>query len=106
MYNLENMTDQPQSQDNPTNLVQVNSSTGNQQDYQTFEVNSKPSISIVFEDDALDKLQDLAEYLGISQDDIPNVLIKGMKLIDLIKDGGKLIYEKDGKQAVIDIKDL
>lgn len=64
---------------------------------------------VTFGNGALRKLKELAAYLSIPEDKLGEVLVKGMKIIDAVKDSGedKIIIEtKEGKREVINIKDL
>ncbi|MBP8591053.1 hypothetical protein KBI33_01115 [Candidatus Shapirobacteria bacterium] len=64
---------------------------------------------VSFGNSALKKLKELANYLSISEDKLGDVLVKGIKIIDAIKDAGeyKIIIEtKDGKREVINVRDL
>jgi hypothetical protein len=64
---------------------------------------------VSFGNGALKKLKELATYLSIPEDKLGEVLVKGMKIIDAVKDAGedKIIIEtKEGKREVINIKDL
>ncbi|TAL19299.1 hypothetical protein EPN90_03985 [Patescibacteria group bacterium] len=64
---------------------------------------------ISFGNGALKKLKGLAVYLGVSEEKLGDVLVKGMKVIEVAKDygDGKICLEdKDGKKIVISVKDL
>ncbi|HBH46874.1 MAG: hypothetical protein A2445_05665 [Candidatus Jacksonbacteria bacterium RIFOXYC2_FULL_44_29] len=69
----------------------------------------KERFDISFGNGALKKLKELANYLSISEDRLGDILVKGMKIIDAVKDAGedKIIIEtKDGKRETINIRDL
>lgn len=64
---------------------------------------------ISFGNGALKKLKELASFLSISEDRLGEVLVKGIKIIDAVKDAGEdkiIIESKDGKRETISIKDL
>lgn len=61
--------------------------------------------SVGFRNGALAKIKELATKLGISHDDLGEVLIKGVKLIDL-SSGGKIIIEKGDERLEVDLKTL
>ena len=63
--------------------------------------------TVTFTNGALQELKDVAEYFGIARDsnDIGDVLIKGLKLISLSKDG-KIFIEKDKERLEVDPKKL
>lgn len=67
------------------------------------------SFSVVFSGGALKKLKELASYLSISENDLGDVLMKGMKIIDAVKDSGEqtiVIESGDGKREIINVRDL
>lgn len=69
----------------------------------------KERFDISFGNGALKKLKELASFLSISEDKLGEVLIKGMKIIDAVKDAGEdkiVIESKDGKRETISIRDL
>ncbi len=64
---------------------------------------------VSFGNGALKKLKELGVYLSVPEDKLGEVLIKGMKIIEVAKDygDGKLcIEDKDGKKVLIDVKEL
>lgn len=69
----------------------------NQDDIQEF--------TITFKNGALEKLKELAKYLGISEDNLGEVLIKGLHIIEIAKDG-KLLIEKKKECLTINLKKL
>lgn len=69
----------------------------------------KERFDISFGNGALRKLKELATYLGVSEEKLGDVLIKGMKIIEVAKDygDGKICLEdKDGKKTTVSVKDL
>ena len=60
--------------------------------------------TITFSNGALTKLRELAEFLGTEQ--LPEVLLKGMKLLDIAKDNKIVKEAPDGKRYNIDVKEL
>ena len=72
--------------------------------------NSKPDrFDVSFGNGALKKLKELGVYLSVPEDKLGEVLIKGMKIIEVAKDygDGKLcIEDKEGKKVLIDVKEL
>ena len=69
----------------------------------------KERFDISFGNGALKKLKELANYLGVSEEKLGDVLVKGMKIIEIAKDhgDGKLCLEdKDGKKIIVSVKDL
>lgn len=72
--------------------------------------NSQPDrFDVSFGNGALKKLKDLGVYLSVPEDKLGEVLIKGMKIIEVAKDygDGKLcIEDKEGKKVFIDVKEL
>lgn len=69
----------------------------------------KERFDISFGNGALKKLKELANYLSVPEDKLGDILVKGMKIIDAVKDAGedKIIIEtKDGKRETINIRDL
>lgn len=74
----------------------------------TMPPEEKERFDVSFGNGALKKLKELAKYLGVSDDGLGEVLIKGMKAIEFSKDygDGKFSFEKDGKKITIDVKDL
>lgn len=75
----------------------------------TPESEDKERFDISFGNGALKKLKELAVYLGVSEEKLGDVLIKGMKIIEVAKDygDGKICLEdKDGKKTIVSVKDL
>lgn len=66
-------------------------------------VTKKDTFSVSFYGNALLKIKELALSLNIPDDNLTEVLVKGIKIIDLARDG-KLIIEKGNERLVIDIK--
>ena len=60
---------------------------------------------VTFRNGALLKLKELAGYLNIPEENLGEVILKGMKLIDTAKDG-KIIIEKGKDKFEVDIKRL
>ena len=61
--------------------------------------------AVIFKKDALEKLKELALFLGISEAELGNVLIKGLHLIDMAKEG-KIFIERKNDCFEVDIKKL
>ena len=66
---------------------------------------SKDEFSVTFKNGALSKLKELARQFGISDEQLGDVVIKGIKVIELAQDG-KLILEKDNTTFEIDLKKI
>jgi hypothetical protein len=69
----------------------------------------KERFDISFGNGALKKLKELGVYLAVPEDKLGEVLIKGMRIIEVAKDygDGKLcIEDKEGKKVLIDVKEL
>ena len=69
----------------------------------------KERFDVSFGNGALKKLKELAVYLAVPEDKLGEVLMKGMKIIDAVKDAGEdkiIIESKDGKRETISIRDL
>ncbi len=60
---------------------------------------------VTFKNGALERLKKAASDLGVSEDNLGDVLIKGLKLIEAAKEG-TLTIEKGKERYVIDIKRL
>lgn len=56
--------------------------------------------SVVFRNGGLEQLKEAAHVLGISEDDLGTVLMKGVKFIILSKNGKVIIDEKDATLEV------
>lgn len=71
--------------------------------------NIEERFDISFGNGALRKIKELALFLSIPDDQLGDVLTKGIKIIDAVKDSGSdvvIISSKDGKQETVNIKDL
>ena len=69
----------------------------------------KERFDVSFGNGALRKLKELAAYLGVPENKLSEVLMKGVKIIDAVKDASEdkiVIESKDGKREVISIRDL
>lgn len=64
-----------------------------------------PKYTLTFTNGALAKLKDLATKLGVSEDNLSEVVVKGMKVLDLANDG-KLVVDKGEEKLEIDLKSL
>lgn len=62
--------------------------------------------SVTFRNGALERLKKVAADLGVTEDQLGNVLIKGLKLIDMGKEGNNITIEKDKQKYVIDLRSL
>lgn len=60
---------------------------------------------VIFKKEALAKLKELATFLDIPEEKLGDVLIKGLHVVDMAKDG-KIIIETKGERLEIDIKKL
>jgi hypothetical protein len=69
------------------------------------ESDDDTEFGIIFKHEALKKLQELGAWLGIPKDRLGDVLVKGLHIIDLAKDG-KLIIEKPKQRLEVDLKEL
>ena len=79
------------------------------QNISTAPAEEKERFDISFGNGALKKLKELADYLGVSEDKLGDVLVKGMKIIEVAKDYGEgkiYLEDKDGKKTVVSVKDL
>ena len=65
--------------------------------------NGESEFVVTFRNGALKKLKELAIDLEISEDELGDVLQKGLKIIELAKDG-KLVIEKNKERYEIDLK--
>lgn len=59
---------------------------------------------ITFRNGALKRLKKVAADLGISENNLGEVLTKGINLIDIAKVGTIITIKKDGKEYVIDLR--
>ncbi len=66
---------------------------------------NKEEFTITIKNGALVKLKELASWLEIPEDKLGDILVKGMKVIELAKDG-KLIVEKGNERLEIDLKKI
>lgn len=62
------------------------------------------AFNVTISNGALVKLKELAEFLGT--DKLTDVLLKGMKLLDIAKDNKIVKESPDGKRYTIDVKEL
>lgn len=60
---------------------------------------------VIFKKEALAKLKELASFLDIPEEKLGDVLIKGLHVVDMAKEG-KIIIETKGERLEIDIKKL
>lgn len=67
--------------------------------------NGENEFVVTFRNGALEKLKELATTLNIPENELGSVLQKGLKIIDLAKDG-KIVLEKDKERFDIDLKRL
>lgn len=65
----------------------------------------EPTFTVNFKDGALTKLKELAQALEIPDDQLGEVLVKGVKVIELAQ-GGKLIIEKNTERLEVDLKKI
>jgi hypothetical protein len=61
--------------------------------------------TVVFKGEALQKLKELASHLEVDVEKLGDVLVKGMHVMDMAKDG-QLIIEKPKETLKIDLKKL
>jgi len=62
--------------------------------------------SVTFRNGALARLKKVARELNIPENNLAEVLKKGVALIDVAKDGNSVTFEKDNQKYVIDIRRL
>ena len=62
--------------------------------------------SVTFRNGALEKLKKVATELEIPEERLGDVLIKGLNLIDMAKEGTNVTVKKDKEQYVIDLRRL
>ncbi|PWU23391.1 hypothetical protein C5B42_03090 [Candidatus Cerribacteria bacterium 'Amazon FNV 2010 28 9'] len=60
---------------------------------------------LTFTNGALAKLQELAQEFGVPQERLGDVVAKGLKILDLSKNG-KIIIDKTTEKLEVDIKKL
>ncbi len=60
---------------------------------------------LTFKNGALVKLKELAQKLGISEDNLDQVVSKGLKILELPEDD-KIMFKKGSDTYIIDIKRL
>lgn len=60
-------------------------------------------LKISFSGSALQKIKELALYLNIPQENLSEVLVKGIKILDLSREG-KLIIDKEKERLTVDVK--
>lgn len=62
---------------------------------------------LVFQNGALKNLKALAVALGVPENDLKQVISKGINLLGVVKDAKSLVFEdKNGGRFLIDIKKL
>lgn len=64
---------------------------------------AEDKFTVSFKKEALEKLRELAKAIGVPEDNLGEVILKGIKVIDLAKDG-KLIIEKADERLEVDLK--
>ncbi len=62
--------------------------------------------SVTFRNGALARLKKVARELNIPENDLAEVLKKGIALMDVAKDGNSVTFEKGNQKYVIDIRRL
>lgn len=67
---------------------------------------SESEFTITFRNGALAKLKKVANDLGIQDDSLGDVLVKGLNLIDTAKEGTNVTIEKGKDKYVIDLRQL
>jgi len=70
------------------------------------EKKNDPEFSVTLRNGALDKLKQVASDLGIPEDRMGDVLIKGLSLIDVAKEGTAITIKKGKEEYVIDLRRL
>ena len=60
---------------------------------------------VVFRKDALATLENLAKFLDIPYDKLGDVLVKGLHIIEMAKEG-KIIIETKKERLEVDVKNL
>lgn len=66
----------------------------------------EPEFNVTFRNGALARLKKVAADLGIPEDRLGEVLIKGLSLIDIGKEGTNITIEKGKDKYVIDLRRL
>lgn len=69
------------------------------------KINNQESYEITFRNGALKKLKDLAKRLDVPEDNLAQVLTKGMKVIELAEDN-KITIRSGGDNYIIDLKKI
>lgn len=69
------------------------------------DLRQEPEYILTFRNGALTKLKELAVKLDIPPESLSEVVVKGMKLLDLASDG-KLVIEKGQEKLEIDLKKI
>jgi hypothetical protein len=64
---------------------------------------AEDKFTVSFKKEALEKLRELAKAIGVPEDNLGEVILKGIKVLDLAKDG-KLIIEKADERLEVDLK--
>jgi hypothetical protein len=67
--------------------------------------NQEDTYEITFRNGALKKLRDLAKRLDVPEDNLAEVLTKGMKVIELAEDN-KITIKSGGDNYIIDLKKI
>lgn len=67
--------------------------------------NQDDTYEVTFRNGALRKLKDLAKRLDISEDNLAEVLIRGMKVIELAEDN-KVSVKNGGDTYIVDLKKI
>lgn len=62
--------------------------------------------SVTFRNGALARLKKVAGELGIPEENLADVLKKGVALIDMAKEGNNVTIEKGNEKYVIDLRRL
>lgn len=62
--------------------------------------------NIVFANGAYHKLMELAAFFNIPPEQVSQVLIKGIKLIDMARNNKIIIETPDGKRYHVDLREL
>ncbi len=70
------------------------------------EAIQQPEFSVTFRNGALTRLKKVATELGISEENLAEVLKKGVALMDVAKEGNNITFEKAGQRYVIDLRRL
>lgn len=62
--------------------------------------------SVTFRNGALARLKKVAHELNITDENLAEVLKKGVVLMDVAKEGNNITFEKAGQKYVIDLRRL